>query len=171
MKKAENEKQKNYSFKKAHLMLFISIILCCSITKMDAQQAISFDDHLSSLSETERVHLSELAFNEQTTAYVTSSGINVAGAGVALLLEVNAADFSTINFTDASLVHVELMRIRVNSNEELSLLYNFSGASGLSDLRCVLVLTNVEATANQLDNMVQGLPSQIAKCYSISIPN
>jgi hypothetical protein len=107
----------------------------------------------------------------QTTAYVASSAINVVGTGDALLLEVNAADFSSVNFTDASLAHVELMRIRVNSSEELSQLLNFSGVSGLSNLSCVVILSSVEATGNQLDSMVQNLPDNVSKCYSVSISN
>lgn len=151
------------------LCFFTSLMF--ETSSLNAQQAVSFDDHLASLSETARVHLSELAFNVQTTAYVASSAINVVGTGDALLLEVNAADFSSINFTDASLAHVELMRIRVNSSDELSQSLNFSGASGLSNLSCVVILSSVEATGNQLDSMVQNLPANVSKCYSISISN
>ena len=59
----------------------------------------------------------------------------------------------------------------VNSIEELSQLLSFSGASGLSNLSCVLILSSVEATSNQLDSMVQDLPANVSKCYSISISN
>ena len=145
--------------------------LFCEMSSLNAQQVVSFDEHLASLSETARVHLSELAFNVQTTAYVASSAINVVGTGDALLLEVNAADFSSINFTDASLAHVELMRIRVNSIEELSQLLSFSGASGLSNLSCVVILSSVETTGNQIESMVQDLPANVSKCYSVSISN
>ena len=141
------------------------------MSSLNAQQAVSFDEHLASLSETARVHLSDLAFNVQTTAYVASSAINVVGTGDALLLEVNATDFSSINFTDASLAHVELMRIRVNSIEELSQLLSFSGASSLSNLSCVVILSSVETTGNQIESMVQDLPANVSKCYSVSISN
>ena len=145
--------------------------LFCEMSSLNAQQAVSFDEHLASLSETARVHLSDLAFNVQTTAYVASSSINVVGTGDALLLEVNAADFSSINFNDASLAHVELVRIRVNSIEELSQLLSFSGASGLSNLSCVVILSSVETTGSQLDSMVQDLSANVSKCYSVSISN
>jgi hypothetical protein len=151
------------------LCFFASLMF--ETSSLNAQQAVSFDEHLASLSETARVHLSELAFNVQTTAYVASSAINVVGTGDALLLEVNAADFSSINFTDASLAHVELMRIRVNSSEELSQSISFSGASSLSNLSCVVILSSVEATGNQIDSMVQDVPANVSKCYSISISN
>ena len=145
--------------------------LFCEMSSLNAQQAVSFDEHLASLSETARVHLSDLAFNVQTTAYVASSAINVVGTGDALLLEVNAADFSSINFTDASLAHVELMRIRVNNIDELSQVLSFSGASGLSNLSCVVILSSVETTGNQIESMVQDLPANVSKCYSVSISN
>ncbi len=145
--------------------------LFCKTGSLNAQQAIPFSEYLTSLGETSREHLYALAFNEQTTAYGNTSGISLVGEGSPLLLEVNASEFSSIDFSSSSLAQVELIRLRVNSIDDLSHALNFTATSGLLHLNCVLILSNVESSSTQLNNLIEGLPSHVAKCYSISVPN
>jgi len=157
-------------FIKSIVWVFFSTSILLSPLDLLSQQAVAFDNHLSSLVENERAHLNELAFNEQTTAFVNSSGTIVVGTGTPTIIDVNAADFSFIDFSSVSLLQVELIRIRVNTNEELTQVFNCSSAAGMNQLKCVLVVCSLDVTASQLINMIQGLQENVTACYSISVP-
>ena len=148
------------------------IVLATSFgSELDAQQASAFDAHLESLSASARDQINALAYDEQATALVSAAGISVVGNGAAQVLDVNASDLSTLNFSDAALSQVKFIRIRINSASDLALNLNLSGAAALSQLSCVLVMSAVEATAVQITDSVQGSPAGVALCYSVSVPN
>jgi hypothetical protein len=157
-------------FIKSIVWVFFSTSILLSPIDLLSQQAVAFDTHLLNLVENERTHLTELAFNEQTTAFVNSSSTNIVGIGSATTIDVNAADFSFIDFTSVALSQVEFIRIRVNNNEELSQTFNCTSAASLGQLKCVLVECSLDIAASQLINMVQGLQENVTACYSISVP-
>jgi hypothetical protein len=161
----------NNSFNRKLIGALLIVLATCFGSNLNAQQANAFDAHLESLSSSAREQLHSLAYDEQTTALATSNGISVVGNGDAQVLDVNASDLSTLNFNDAALSQVKFIRVRINSASDLALNLNLSGASALSQLSCILVMSAVDATAIQITDSVQGAPSGVALCYSVSIPN
>ena len=147
------------------------VLATCFGAKLNAQQASAFDAHLESLSASAREQLHTLAYDEQSTAIASATGISVVGNGDALVLDVNASDLAALNFSDAALAQVKFIRIRINSASDLALNLNLNGAAALSQLSCVLVMSAVEATAAQITDSVQGTPAGVAVCYSVSVPN
>jgi hypothetical protein len=87
------------------------------------------------------------------------------------VLDVNASDLAALNFSDGALSQVKFIRIRINSASDLALNLNLSGAAALSQLSCVLVMSAVDASAAQITDSVQGAPTGVALCYSVSVPN
>ena len=147
------------------------VLATCFSNVLKAQQASAFDAHLQSLSSAAREQLHSLAYDEQTTAIASATGISVVGNGAAQVLDVNASDLAALNFNDAALSQVKFIRIRINSASDLALNLNLSGAASLSQLSCVLVMSAVDATAAQITDSVLGAPAGVAVCYSVSVPN
>ncbi len=161
----------NDSFNRKLICALLIVLATCFGKNLNAQQASAFDAHLESLSASAREQIHALAYNEQATALATSNGISVVGNGDAQVLDVNASDIATLNFNDAALSQVKFIRVRINSSSDLALNINLSGAAGLSQLSCILVMSAVDATAIQITDSVQGAPSGVALCYSVSVPN
>lgn len=148
------------------------IVLATSFsTKLKAQQVSTFDAHLQSLNAQDREQLKALAFDEQSIAVISSSGVKVLGKGAAQVLDVNASDLARLNFNDAVLSQVKFIRIRINSSSDLALKLNLSGASALKQLSTVMVMSAVDASAAQITDTVIGAPKDVSVSYSISIPN
>jgi len=87
------------------------------------------------------------------------------------VLDFNINNFNNVNFNDALLSNVQLIKIRLNSATDFSQVLDLTAASALTQLNCVLLLSSVNATATQLDAVLQNLPTNVSTCYSISIPN
>jgi hypothetical protein len=164
------EKQRNNPFYKKTFGAMLIVIAMFLSSNLRAQQASAFDTYLESLSDSARNQIRALAYDEQATVLVSAAGISLVGNGVAQVLDVNASDLSTLNFNDMALSQVKFIRIRINSASELALNLDLSGASALSHLSFVLVMSAVDATAAQITDSVQGIPSGVPLCYSVSVP-
>jgi hypothetical protein len=138
---------------------------------LKAQQVSTFDAHLQSLSAQNREQLKSLAYDEQATAVISSSGIKVLGKGAAQVLDVNASDLARLNFNDAVLSQVKFIRIRINSSSDLALSLDLGGAAALKQLSNVMVMSAVDANEAQIADSIQGAPKGVSISYSISIPN
>ncbi len=167
MKTNNNCKPLSGKLRKLCVLLLLTALFSSPIR---AQQLLPFDTHLQSLSTADQVQLHALAFDEQTTAVASSSGISVAGNGAARVLDVGVADVNSVQWNDPVLAQVSLVRIRVDAATDLSASLDLSGISALNQLSCLLVLSTVDATAVQLSAMVHQLPAGVAACYSVSIP-
>jgi len=147
------------------------ILATCFGSKLNAQQMSTFDAHLQSLSAQNREQLKSLAYDEQATAVISSSGIKVLGKGAAQVLDVNASDLARLNFNDAVLSQVKFIRIRINTSSDLALSLDLGGAAALKQLSNVMVMSAVDANEAQIADSILGAPKGVSISYSISIPN
>jgi hypothetical protein len=167
----QTQKQRSNPLNRNLIGALLIVLATCFGAKLNAQQASAFDAHLESLDTSAREQLHALAYDEQATALATAAGISVVGNGAAQVLDVNASDLAALNFSDAALSQVKFIRIRINSASDLALNLNLSGSAALSQLSCVLVMSAVDASAAQITDSVQGAPTGVALCYSVSVPN
>ncbi len=115
--------------------------------------------------------LSEQVYSLQTTAYVNESGLQIAGEGAAVKLDVNATDFTTINFADAALNTVSTVVIRFNNASQVSSGINAASLSELEGLTNVVLLFAYEISAADAASLAIGsLPAGSTSYYTISIP-
>lgn len=147
------------------------VLATCFGTKLKAQQVSTFDAHLQSLKAQDREQLKALAYDEQSIAVISSSGIKVLGKGAAQVLDVNASDLVRLNFNDAVLSQVKFIRIRINNSSDLALKLNLSGASALKELSTIMLMSAVDTNAAQITDSVTGAPKGVSISYSISVPN
>lgn len=152
------------------LLILITVITLNSFYSM-CQTIPSYQNYSSGLSNSDQQALNALAYEEQTTAYGTSTGINVIGTGNAQVLDINATDFNSINLNSPLLANVKLIRLRYNSTNDFTQVLNMSGVTSLSNLNYILLLSSVNATSIQINGALQNIPSTVAGFYSISIPN
>jgi len=167
----QTQKQRSNPLNRNLIGALLIGLATCFGTELNAQQASAFDAHLESLGASAREQIHALAYGEQATALAHASSISMVGNGAAQVLDVNASDLAALNFNNAALSQVKFIRIRINSASDLALNLNLSGAAALSQLSCVLVMSAVDASAAQITDSVQGAPTGVALCYSVSVPN
>ncbi len=115
--------------------------------------------------------LSEAVYGLHTTAYSNESGLQVAGDGQAVSLDVNASAFSGVNFSDAMLNAVHTVVIRFESTTQAASAINTSSLSELENLSNVVLLFSYDISASDAAALSIGnLPAGAASYYSISIP-
>lgn len=161
------KKQKNNFVKTLAIIMFFTFN---SIYSM-GQSIPSYLSYSAGLTTQKQQVLHSLIYDEQTTAFVTSLGINIIGPGSAQVLDINASDFNSVNLSNPLLADVKLIRVRYNSSNDFVSALNMSGLSNISNLNCVLLLSSINATTSQLNGAFLNIPTSISTCYSISIPN
>lgn len=139
-------------------------------TELMAQQMSSYESYRATLPSNEQAILENLVNGEQPTAIISVSGTTTYGNGPSNVLDVNASDFGLIDFSNDVISEVKLIRIRYNSPSDYSQGLDLTGASQLSQLSGVLILSGISAGPAQLDNALQNVPQGVATFYSISIP-
>jgi hypothetical protein len=154
-------------------MSVVMLIAALSLSSLfaKAQNVTLVQDYLSGLSTADQQTMNSLMNDAQPTAAVTANGLSVFGGANATVLDFNINNFNNVNFNDALLSNVQLIKIRLNSATDFSQVLDLTAASALTQLNCVLLLSSVNATATQLDAVLQNLPTNVSTCYSISIPN
>jgi hypothetical protein len=167
----QTQKQRRNPLNRKLIGALLIVLATCFSSKLKAQQVSTFEAHLQSLSAQNREQLKSLAYDEQATAVISSSGIKVLGKGAAQVLDVNASDLARLNFNDAVLSQVKFIRIRINSSSDLALSLNLDGATALKQLSSVMVMSAVDVNADQIAKSVMGAPKGVSISYSISIPN
>lgn len=136
-----------------------------------AQKIPTVQNYLAGLSAADQQTVNSLMNSAQPTAAVTANGLRVFGSGSATVLDFNINNFNSVNFNDALLSNVQLIKIRLNSIADFSQVLDLSAASVLSQLNCVLLISSVNATTVQLNSVLQNVPTNVSTCYSVSIPN
>lgn len=167
----QTQKQRRDPLNRKLIGALLIVLATCFGSKLKAQQVSTFDAHLQSLNAQDREQLKALAYDEQSIAVISSSGIKVLGKGAAQVLDVNASDLARLNFNDAVLSQVKFIRIRINSSSDLELSLNLGGAAALKQLSSVMVMSAVDVNADQIAESVMGAPKGVSISYSISIPN
>jgi len=115
--------------------------------------------------------LSEAVYGLHTTAYSNESGLQVAGDGQAVSLDVNASAFSEVNFSDALLNEVNTVVIRFESTTQAASAINASSLSELENLSNVVLLFSYDIpTTDAASHAIGGLPAGVTSFYAISIP-
>ena len=167
----QTQKQRMNPLNRKLVGALLIVLATCFGSKLKAQQVSTFDAHLQSLNVQDREQLKALAYDEQSIAVISSSGIKVLGKGAAQVLDVNASDLARLNFNDAVLSQVKFIRIRINSSSDLALSLNLDGAAALKQLSNVMVMSAVDANEAQIADSILGAPKGVSISYSISIPN
>jgi hypothetical protein len=115
--------------------------------------------------------LSEAVYGLNTTAYGTSSGLEIAGEGAAEVLKFKANDFNTMNFNDALLNEVSTVVIRFNEENLLDATFNGSLLAGMENLDNVVILCTVDVPSSRAASIaLNNLPTGINSYYVVSIP-
>lgn len=115
--------------------------------------------------------LSESVYSLQTTAYVNEGSIQIAGEGAAVRLDLNAANFSNVNFSDASLNSVNTVILRFENQEQALAGINAGSFNELESLTSVVLLFTYDIAASDAASLaIGGLPAGAASYYAISIP-
>ena len=99
----QTQKQRINPLNRKLVGALLIVLATCFGSKLKAQQVSTFDAHLQSLNAQDREQLKALAYDEQSIAVISSSGIKVLGKGAAQVLDVNASDLARLNFNDAVL--------------------------------------------------------------------
>ena len=167
----QTQKQRMNPLNRKLVGALLIVLATCFGSKLKAQQVSTFDARLQSLNVQDREQLKALAYDEQSIAVISSSGIKVLGKGAAQVLDVNASDLARLNFNDAVLSQVKFIRIRINSSSDLALSLNLDGAAALKQLSNVMVMSAVDANEAQIADSILGAPKGVSISYSISIPN
>ncbi len=115
--------------------------------------------------------LSEAVYGLNTTAYGTSSGLEIAGEGAAEVLKFKANDFNALNFNDALLNEVSTVVIRFNEENLLDATFNGSLLAGMENLDNVVILCTVDVPSSRAASIaLNNLPTGVNSYYVISIP-
>jgi hypothetical protein len=115
--------------------------------------------------------LSELVYSLQTTAYVNEGGLQIAGEGTAVKLDVNASNYADVNFSEVSLNGVNTVVIRFESATQAASGINASALNELESLANVVLLFSYDISASDAASLAIGsLPAGVTSYYAISIP-
>lgn len=153
------------------LMAFSVCILIQSIGhQANCQTFSSVDSFLSLADQSSVVSIKSLAFDAQTTAYQNPEGLKVFGDGAAKVLDVDASAIASVNFSDALLSDVQLIRIRINDAQEVANSISLESTSGLSQLQAILVVCSAGLNAAQIAQAFTGANAQVRLLYSLSSP-
>ena len=153
------------------LMAFSVGVLIQSIgNQANCQTFSSVDSFLSSADQSSVVSIKSLALDAQTTAYHNPDGLRVFGDGAAKVLDVDASAIASVNFSDARLSDVQLIRIRINDLQEVANTISLEATSGLSQLQAILVVCSAGLNAAQIAQAFTGANAQVRLLYSLSSP-
>ena len=115
--------------------------------------------------------LSNTVYGLQTTAYFNGSSIQIAGEGPATALDVNASNFSDVNFSDLSLNAVNTVIIRFENASNSASTINAGLMSSLENLSQVVLLFAYDVSVAEASSFAIGnIPNGATSYYSISIP-
>lgn len=115
--------------------------------------------------------LSALVYDIQTTAYVNSGSITVAGEGNAAVLDLRATEWDNVDFANATLNEVTTLIVRLNQLDQLDATYDGSALSMLENLNHVVFICTVQAHAEQVAAVsVSHMPAGVTSYYTLSVP-
>ena len=115
--------------------------------------------------------LSNTVYGLQTTAYFNGSSIQIAGEGSATALDVNASNFSAVNFSDLSLNAVNTVIIRFENASNAASAINAGLMSSLENLSQVVLLFAYDVSVAEASSLAIGnIPNGATSYYTISIP-
>jgi hypothetical protein len=115
--------------------------------------------------------LSNTVYGLQTTAYFNGSSVQIAGEGAATALDVNASNFSSVNFSDTGLNSVNTVIIRFDNSSNAASTINAGLMSALENLSNVVLLFAYDVSAAEASSFAIGsIPNGATSYYSVSIP-
>ena len=115
--------------------------------------------------------LSNTVYGLQTTAYFNGSSVQIAGEGAATALDLNASNFSAVNFSDLSLNAVNTVIIRFENASNAASTINAGLMSSLENLSQVVLLFAYDVSVSEASSFAIGsIPNGATSYYSISIP-
>jgi hypothetical protein len=115
--------------------------------------------------------LSNAVYGLQTTAYFNGSSLQIAGEGSATALDVNASNFSSVNFSDTGLNSVNTVIIRFENASNAASTINAGLMSALENLSNVVLLFAYDVSTAEASSFAIGsIPNGATSYYSVSIP-
>ena len=146
---------------------FVLILNCAE--NVSAQSFSSLEIYLSSSDQAAQA-VKSLAFDAQTTAYQNPEGLKVFGDGTAKVLDIDATALASVNFSDARLSDVQLIRIRISDAQEVSNPVSLEAVSALNQLQTILIVCTADLSAEQISQSFTGAGTQLRVLYSLSSP-
>ncbi|WP_010229356.1 hypothetical protein [Gillisia marina] len=166
--------------KKITLALFISLLSFCAV---DAQNTTAFelDEYISQTSNNKSslktkssqplsTPLQVLAYNLVSTVVIENSEIKVFGEQPPLKAELLYNSFNILSTSNAQFNKVELLVIKLDSEDQLNTSLDFSKIQGFNNLKYVYFLCPFNCSKSKIENISQGMPLGTTLLYSASIP-
>jgi len=114
--------------------------------------------------------LQVLAYDLVSTVIIENGKINVFGEQPPIKAELFYNSFQTLLTSNTLFNNVELLVIKLDSEDQLNSSLDFSKIMGFNNLKYVYFLCPFNCSKSQIENVAKGLPLGITLLYSISIP-
>jgi hypothetical protein len=173
-----NEKFESiFNFKFYKFFLITSLILLISIN-MNAQNVVELNKHFYqsrpsinlSLSEDNK-HLKSLIYELNSSVIIKKGILNTFSNAPFLTVDIEANSISKLNELNPLFREVELIIIRINNPEDLSIIVDTANLTQFPKLRYIYFLCSFNCTSGQINNLIKSENSQIKYLYLISIPS
>jgi hypothetical protein len=114
--------------------------------------------------------LQVLAYDLVSTVIIENGEIKVFGEQPPIKAEIFYNSFQAIATTNTLFNEVELLVIKLDSEDQLNSSLDFSKIMGFNNLKYVYFLCPFNCSKSKIESVTKGLPSEITLLYSISIP-
>jgi len=114
--------------------------------------------------------LQVLAYDLVSTVIIENGELKVFGEQPPIKAELFYNSFQTLATPNALFKNVELLVLKLKSEDQLNSSLDFSKIVGFNNLRYVYFLCPFNCSKSQIENIALGIPSGVTLLYSISIP-
>jgi len=166
--------------KKITFTLLLSILSFCAVTAQNST-AFELNEYISSNSNNKSslkskssqpvsTPLQVLAYDLVSTVVIENGEMKVSDEQPPIKAEISYNSFQTLTASNALFNKVELLVIKLDSEDQLNSSLDFSKIEGFNNLKYVYFLCPFNCSKSKIENVALGLFSGITLLYSASIP-
>lgn len=167
----------NFNFKIYKFFYITSLILLFSVS-IHAQDVVELNTYLNqsksfvrqSLPD-ETKHLKNLISELNSSVIIKNGIISTYSKAPFLTVDVETNSISKLNESNSQFSEVELIIIRINKPEDLSISVETPNLTHFPKLRYIYFLCSFKCTSEQINNLIKSKNSQVKYLYLISIPS